>query len=96
MDMNHQFSRLSFGWISPKFTVVYSFNPVNQDPRLETVFDKPTGVKNYMLEKNKSLASVDDRMLFVADIARQFNELMSDDKPYMEAELTKIRGWLHA
>ncbi|MFZ6751593.1 DUF2515 family protein [Undibacterium sp. Ren11W] len=96
MDMNHRFSRLTGGWISPQFKVVYSFSPKTDDPKLQTVFDAPDGVIDRFIGKNKSLPNEGDRMNFVADIARDFNRLMFEKRSYMEAELRKIQGWLNA
>lgn len=35
-------------------------------------------------------------MKYVGDIARDFNDLMTRSRGYMEGELAKIRGWLDA
>ncbi len=35
-------------------------------------------------------------MKFVDDIAKKFNDLMETRRPYMDAELKKIQGWLAA
>jgi hypothetical protein len=96
MDMNHQFSRLTGGWISPQFKVVYCFNPNINDSNLQTVFDTPKGMKDRYIGHRKSLPNVIDRMDFVGDIANRFNSLMASQLPYMEGELRKIQGWLNA
>ena len=96
MDMNHEFSRLTGGWLSPQFKVIYSFAPKTNDPNLQTVFDAPDGLKDRFTGAKKSLPNKDDRMEFVNKIAKKFNGLMSTDLPYMEGELRKIQGWLNA
>ncbi len=96
MDMNHEFSRLTGGWLSPQFKVVYGFLPKTDDPKLQTIFDVPDGVKDRFTEAKKSLPNKEDRMEFVAQIAKKFNGLMSTDLAYMEGELRKIQGWINA
>ena len=97
MNMNHRFSRLTGGWLSPQFKVVYSFSQLeDSDPTLETVFDASTGIKDRFKSGIKSLPNQSDRMDFVRDIARDFNRLMSGKRKYMEQELRKIQGWLSA
>jgi hypothetical protein len=96
MDVNHQFSRLTNGWLSPKFKVIYSASPQNSDPELETVFDTPTSIKERLIGRRQSLPDVEDRMEFVGKIAKQFNFLMSTRRSYMDAELTKIMKWMSA
>lgn len=96
MDMNHEFSRLTGGWLSPQFKVIYSFAPKTNDPNLQTIFDAPDGLKDRFTGAKKSLPNKDDRMEFVAQIAKDFNRLMSKYRPYMEDELRKIQGWLNA
>lgn len=96
MDVNHRFSRLTNGWLSPKFKVIYSASPQNSPPELETVFDAPTSMKERVLGERQSLADVHDRMEFVGKIAKQFNFLMSTRRSYMESELRKIMQWMSA
>jgi hypothetical protein len=96
MDLNHRFSRLTNGWLSPKFKVVYSAGARNSDPDLESVFDAPENMKERLLGARKSLPDEQDRMQFVAKIAKQFNFLMSSRRKYMESELQKILSWVSA
>lgn len=95
LDMNHAYSRRA-GWLAPPFQVVFSAAKDTNDPELKVIFDPSGGILDWMLGSNKSLASTTDRMKFVGDIATQFNKLMLKDKPYIEGELRKIRGWLDA
>ena len=96
MDLNHLISRYSGGFLSPAYAVVYSAATKTNDPKLKTVFDPSTGVVDYATGPKKSLPNPDDRMKYVADIAKDFNALMANDRAYMEGELQKIRGWLNA
>lgn len=96
MDTNHKFSRMTNGWLSPKFKVIYSAGAMNNDPALETVFDAPTGIAERFFGERKSLPNAADRMEFVENIAKQFNHLMQTRRDYMEAELHKIRTWMAA
>ena len=96
MNINHAISRYLGEFFTPKYKVVYSAQPKTDDPKLQTVFDEPTGVVDYMKGPSKSLPNPTDRMEYVAKIAKRFNELMRDERPYMEGELQKIRGWLSA
>lgn len=96
MDTNHRFSRLTNGWISPKFKVIYSFSAKNIDADLETVFDAPEGAFDQLTGTKKSLPNEKDRMDFVEQIAKKFNSLMRTRLQYMEAELRKIAGWVSA
>jgi hypothetical protein len=96
MDMNHRFSRMTGGWLSPQFKVIYSFAPANKDPSLEAVFDAPTGLRDRFKSRVKSLPNQKDRMEFVGQIARNFNRLMDERRNYMDGELRKIQGWLDA
>jgi hypothetical protein len=96
MDLNHRFSRLTNGWLSPKFKVVYSATPRSDDLGLETVFDAPKSLAEQFIGKNKSLPNAADRMEFVEQIAKKFNWLMSTRQAYMEGELRKIEHWLNA
>ncbi len=96
MDMNHQFSRQTDGWISPKFKVIYSFSGANTDPQLETVFDPPKGIKDRFMGKRHSLPNQAERMVFVGRIAKDFNRLMDTRRAYMEKELRKIHSWMSA
>lgn len=94
MDINHQASRITNGWLSPKFKVIYSASPQNEDPELETVFDVPKSVLERFSKAKQSLPNVTDRLSFVSDIADDFNRLMSTKRSYMEGELKKILTWL--
>ena len=96
MDTNHQASRITNGWLSPKFKVIYSASPLNADPELETVFDLPKSLVDRFLKPKQSLPNAIDRMNFVNDIADDFNRLMSTKRAYMEGELRKISAWLTA
>lgn len=96
MDTNHTFSRVTNGWLSPKFKVIYSANAKNDDSTLETVFDAPVGMAERFFGDRKSLPNAADRMEFVESIAKQFNHLMQTRRDYMEAELRKIRTWTAA
>ncbi|MBD8532008.1 MULTISPECIES: DUF2515 family protein [unclassified Massilia] len=96
MDVNHRFSRLTNGWLSPNFKVVYSASPQNSDPELETVFDAPTSMKERLIGERQSLPDMNDRMEFVSKIAKQFNFLMSTRRSYMDGELSKILHWVSA
>ncbi|MFC4931956.1 DUF2515 family protein [Massilia sp. GCM10023247] len=96
MDVNHRFSRITNGWLSPKFKVIYSASATNARPELETVFDAPRNFKDRLTGKRQSLPDVDDRMQFVEKIAQQFNYLMIDRRKYMESELKKIMSWVSA
>jgi hypothetical protein len=94
MDANHAISRLTP--FSPKYAVYYSAAAHNDDPKRQTVFDAPTGAWDYVTGPKHSLPNPSDRMGFVANIARDFDRLMDENRPYMEGELQKIRGWLNA
>lgn len=96
MDTNHRFSRLTGGWISPKFKVVFSASPKNSDPELEAVFDEPDSILDQISGTKKSLPNEEDRMQFVAQIAKKFNQLMKERRSYMETELGKIAKWVAA
>lgn len=96
MKTNHRFSRITGGLISPHYAVVYSASPTTGDASLTTVFDQPKGFWDWMTGMNATLPNADDRMAFVANIARDFNRLMGKKRNYMEGELQKIRGWLNA
>lgn len=97
MNMNHRFSRMTGGWLSPQFKVIYSFSPLNKpNPSLESVFDAPTGMRDRFKQKIKSLPNQEDRMEFVKQIATDFNRLMAEQREYMDQELRKIQGWLNA
>ena len=95
MDANHAISR-RFPGLSPRYEVVYSALPHTDDPKLKTTFDPPTGLWDQVTGATASLPNQADRMAYVAQIAKRFNELMADDRRYMEGELQKIRGWLNA
>ena len=94
MDANHAISR--YTPFSPKYAVYYSAAPHNDDDDLQTVFDKPTGVWDYLTGPGKSLPNPEHRMEFVARIAKDFDRLMDSKRSYMEGELQKIRSWLNA
>jgi hypothetical protein len=99
MDANHAMSRRWGSWLSPKYAVVYSAAPKTDNPKLKTVFDEPKNPWDQIKGSNKSLPNPADRMKYVDDIAKDFNDLMdpkNGEKPYMEAELQKIRGWINA
>lgn len=96
MDTNHRFSRLTGGWLSPQFKVVYGASAQNNDPTLETVFDAPATILDRFTGQIQSLPNPTQRIEFVAQIARQFNRLMATRRSYMEGELKKIMHWMHA
>jgi hypothetical protein len=96
MDTNHRFSRLTNGWLSPKFKVIYSASAKNDTPTLETVFDAPNSTLERFAGEVKSLSDPTDRIKFVKKIAEDFNSLMKERRPYMDAELQKIAGWMTA
>ena len=96
MDTNHKISRYLGEFFTPKYRVVYSAQPKTDDPKLQTVFDEPTGVVDYLKGPSKSLPNPTDRMTYVAEMAKQFNKLMAEERAYMEGELQEIRGWLSA
>ena len=96
MDTNHRFSRITNGWISPKFKVIYSFSPKNNDPALETVFDAPKGIVDRFAGNPESLPSQADRMKLVAAIAKKFDFLMEKRRVYMDGGLQKIANWKRA
>ncbi|MGZ8315974.1 MAG: DUF2515 family protein [Telluria sp.] len=96
MDVNHRFSRLTDGWLSPKFKVVYSADPTSVDPTLETVFDAPASLFERFSRPPKSLPNAQDRMNFVEKITTDFNRLMSQQRSYMDGELQKIARWISA
>jgi hypothetical protein len=96
MDTNHKASRLTNGWISPKFRVIYRASADNDDLELETVFDAPDSVINRFFGKSKSLPNSQDRMGFVQQIATDFDRLMTKKQGYMEEELRKIARWVAA
>lgn len=96
MDINHRFSRLTNGWLSPKFKVIYSAGGENDDPELETVFDAPDSIKERFFGNVQSLPDPGDRIRFVEKIAKKFNRLMGERTQYMEGELAKILKWVSA
>jgi hypothetical protein len=96
MDVNHRFSRLTNGWLSPKFKVIYSAGATNNDPTIETVFDVPETVLERFVGKMQSLTDPEDRIGFVRKIATDFNSLMDSRRQYMDTELMKISGWINA
>lgn len=96
MDTNHRFSRMSNGWISPKFKVIFSSTATNNNPELEAVFDAPDGVIDQFIGERQSLPDPEDRMEFVDQIAKKFNKLMLTKHAYMESEIKKIAGWISA
>ena len=96
MDTNHWLSRLTDGWLSPKFRVIYRADAQNSDPELETVFDAPKTVVERFTGQMKSLPDARDRMNFVSQIAKDFNNLMTNKRTYMEGELQKILKWMNA
>lgn len=96
MGLNHFFARLTNGLASPYYAVVFSAAPHTSDSNFEAVFDKPQGAWDWVTGRKKSLPNVNERMEYVAAIAKKFNGLMETQRPYMEGELQKIRGWLNA
>lgn len=96
MDINHLISRASLGALSPRYTLYFSASPKNSDPDLQATFDEPKGTWDYLTGRKKSLPNKDDRMAYVADIAKKFDKLMTTKRTYMDGELQKIRGWLNA
>ncbi|MGJ9419482.1 DUF2515 family protein [Massilia sp. CMS3.1] len=96
MDVNHRFSRLTNGWLSPKFNFIYRADARNVDPELETVFDASKSLMDRLSGPTKSLPNKSDRMNFVAEIAADFDRLMRTKRSFMEDELRKICGWLNA
>jgi hypothetical protein len=96
MDVNHLISRASLGTLSPTYTVYFSATPKNDDPELQVTFDAAKGPWDYVTGPKASLPNPKDRMVYVGDIAKQFNFLMQEQRAYMDKELQKIRGWLHA
>jgi hypothetical protein len=96
MDINHKASRLTNGWLSPKFKVIYKADAQNDDPELETVFDAPQSMLDRFSGTDKSLPNEDDRMEFVGKIAGDFHRLMNKQKSFLEAELKKIMKWIDA
>lgn len=93
MDMNHRFSRMTGGWISPQFKVIYRSASRNDDPDYEAVFDPPAGIANRFSAHPKSLPNVQDRMEFVKMIARKFDGLMATKRPQLEQYLREIARW---
>lgn len=96
MAMNHKYSRMTGGWLSPQFKVVFSANAKTNDAKLEATFDAPEGIKDRFFGTRKVFTNKDDRMVFVEQIAKKFNELMEGRRPYMDGELRKIQAWLNA
>lgn len=96
MNVNHAVSRYTGGFLTPRYAVVYSAAAKTDDPKLQTVFDPPTGVWNYLAGPTQSLPNAVDRMKYVDEIAKNFNDLMTERRTHMDAELQKIRGWLNA
>jgi hypothetical protein len=96
MNANHWFARHSWGIATPYYKVVYSAQATTNDNKLKTVFDGATGPIDWMTGAKKSLPNQNDRMKYVADIAKDFNLLMEKNRSYMDGELQKIRGWLGA
>ncbi|UGS88687.1 hypothetical protein KOL96_00030 (plasmid) [Ralstonia wenshanensis] len=96
MDINHRISRASLGSLSPTYTLYFSSAPKNDDPALQATFDKPKGPWDYVTGKKMSLPNPTDRMVYVKELADKFNDLMKNRRSYMDGELQKIRGWLHA
>ena len=94
MDANHRFSRLTNGWISPKFKVIFRASPTNNDPELEAVFDSPKNTLDQLTGTSQSLPNRVDRMIFVSQIAQKFNKLMLTKRSYVESELKKIEKWV--
>lgn len=96
MDTNHSISRLTNGWLSPKFKVVYSAGARSPGSDLEAVFDEAHTIIERFSRTSKSLSNSTDRMAFVEQIAKKFNHLMGTRRLYMDGELRKIGKWLTA
>lgn len=96
MDVNHYFSRLTGGLLSPTYTLYFSAAPKNSDPDLQITFDQPKGWKDRRTGPKASLPNANDRMKYVGEIADKFNDLMARKRLYMEKELREIRRWLDA
>ncbi|WP_233233546.1 hypothetical protein [Bordetella sp. LUAb4] len=96
MDMNHRFARASGGVMTTKYRVIYSAKPTTDDPKLQTVFDPPSGrwrqFRDGIMNDQQSLPNPVDRMKYVGQIANDFHYLMSHDRTYMESELKTIRA----
>lgn len=96
MDLNHSISRLTEGFISPAYEVVFCAGPKTDDPELKVVFDEASDLWDRVTGAKASLPNPDDRMRYVSKIATKFNRLMANRRNYMEGEITKIRGWINA
>ena len=95
IDANHAISRYSGGFLSPRYAVVYCAAPKTDGSKLQTAFDQPKGLWDYATGTKKSLPNPVDRMKYVNEIAKKYNDLMATQRGYMEGELQKIRGWLN-
>ncbi|OWT71422.1 MULTISPECIES: hypothetical protein [unclassified Achromobacter] len=95
MDMNHRFARASGGIMTTKYRVIYSAAPTTDNPKLQTVFDPPSGrwsgVWHGIINHQKSLPNANDRMKYVGQIASDFHNLMLTQREYMEKQLREIQ-----
>ena len=96
MDKNHDLSRRWGSWLTPKYAVVYSAQPKTNDAKLQSVFDEPKSPWDQVTGAKASLPNPADRMVYVGEIAERFNDLMANQRPYMDGELQKIRAWINA
>lgn len=96
MALNHSFARRWGSVVAQPYTLIFSASSTVDDSALEVTFDEPTGLWDRMKGAKKVFTDPVDRMEYVDKIAHAFNELMSDQRSYMEGELQKIRAWIHA
>ena len=76
MAMNHKYSRMTGGWLSPQFKVVFSAIAKTDDSKLEATFDAPDGIKDRFFGTRKVFSNKDDRIKFVGETPAKFNKLM--------------------
>lgn len=93
LDLNHRVGRRMGDSLVPYLQLVFSAQPASEDASKVVRFDPPEGLVDRVGGTSKSLSNPDDRMKFVAEIARNFNRLMDQERAGMETELTKIRSW---
>jgi hypothetical protein len=108
LDLNHYMSRNLGGWASAPIRVVFSADATTKDDELHIDFDPAEGVMDGAFDRGGrllrdmfgkpkvSLSDPNNRMDYVAKIATRFDRLMTQRKPYMEAQIRVIAGWLHA
>ena len=96
MNVNHLISRYLGASVSQPYELVFSASPTNEEPSLRVTFDQPTGIWDHITGPKKVFPDPEDRMKYVDEIAARFNELMTEEREYMESELRKIKGWLNA